>query len=89
MGMAAERNEKKRRHIPNWNKYWSNFTDLDLLRYKSSNLDETLELLEKEFATKLMSGEQMQLITELEDRILELERIERDKKKHIQGSLFE
>ena len=89
MGMAAEKNAKKKRHLPNWNKYWSNFTDLDLLRYKSSNLDETLELLEKEFATKLMSGEQMQLITELEDRIAELERIEREEKRSVQGSLFE
>lgn len=89
MGMAAERNKTKQRHLPDWKKYWSNFTDLDLLRYKSSNLDETLELLEKEFATKLMSGEQMQLITDLEDRIDELERIEREENRSIQGNLFE
>jgi|GEM_PF-529906 len=91
MAMPAKRTqrEQKERHLPNWEKYWHNFTDLELLRDKSLNLDDTLELLEKEFDTKLMSGDHMQLVTALEDRIQELERIERETSNSKQGDLFD
>ncbi len=91
MAMPAKRTqrEKKQRHLPNWEKYWRNFTDLELLREKSINLDDTLEYLEKEFGTKLMSGDHMQLVTALEDRIQELERIEKEESKSVQANLFD
>jgi hypothetical protein len=75
--------------LPDWGKYWENFKDLDLLKLKSSNLDETLTMIEKEFGTKLMSGDQMQIVTSLEERIDELERVQRAEKHVFQADLFE
>jgi hypothetical protein len=75
--------------LPDWGKYWENFKDLDLLRRKSGNLDETLKMIEKEFATKLMSGDHMQIVDSLEERIEELERIRRAEKHVFQADLFE
>lgn len=75
--------------LPDWEKYWENFKDVDLLRFKSGNLDETLTMIEKEFATKLMSGDHMQIVASLEDRIEELERVQRAEKHAVQADLFE
>lgn len=75
--------------LPDWEKYWANFSDLDLLKHKSQNLDETLQIIEKEFATKLMSGDHMQIVYTLEDRIDELERCERAEKSSVQADLFD
>ena len=75
--------------LPDWEKYWDNFNDLSLLRAKANNLDETLNLLEKEFAVKLMSGDHMQIIAALEDRIEQLERVQRAEKHVVQADLFE
>ncbi|MBN1464368.1 hypothetical protein JXA02_01310 [candidate division KSB1 bacterium] len=73
--------------LPDWEKYWANFNDLGLLKSKSANLDETLQLIEKEFATKLLSGDHMQILDALEDRLAELERME--KAQAVQSDLFE
>lgn len=75
--------------LPDWEKYWENFTDLNLLRNKLSNLDETLQYLEKEFATKLMSGDHIQIITYLEERIEQLEHNEKIENSVVQADLFE
>lgn len=75
--------------LPDWEKYWENFHDLSLLRAKANNLDETLNLLEKEFAVKLMSGDHMQIIAALEERIEQLERVQRAEKHVVQADLFE
>ncbi len=73
--------------LPDWEKYWANFNDLELLKSKSANLDETLQMIEKEFAAKLLSGDHMQLLDALEDRMAELERME--KAQTVQTDLFE
>lgn len=78
-----------KRTLPDWDKYWANFNDLDVLRQKSTDLDETLQLIEKEFDTKLMSGDHMQIVASLEDRIDELERTEQAKKSAVQTNLFD
>ena len=75
--------------LPNWEKYWANFKDLSLLREKSDNLDDTLRLIEKEFATKLLSGDHLQLVDALDDRIDELERLASAQKSSLQTSLFD
>jgi hypothetical protein len=75
--------------LPDWDKYWENFKDLNLLRQKSNNLDETLMMIEKEFAAKLMSGDHMQIVASLEERIEVLERVVRAEKHVIQTDLFE
>ena len=76
-----------KRSLPDWEKYWANFNDLELLKSKSANLDETLQMIEKEFAAKLLSGDHMQLLDALEDRMAELERME--KAQTVQTDLFE
>ena len=55
-----------------WAAYWDRFTDLDELQSKSFNLDETLVEIEKESGCKLLSGDQMQIIMALEERIREV-----------------
>ena len=75
--------------LPDWEKYWSNFRDLSLLREKSDNLDDTLQLIEQEFATKLLSGDHLQLVDALDDRIDELERLAAAEKSSVQTSLFD
>jgi hypothetical protein len=75
--------------LPEWEKYWDNFKDLDLLRHKMGNLDETLKMIEKEFAAKLMSGDHMLIVASLEERIEVLERIQRAEKHVVQADLFE
>ena len=75
--------------LPDWEKYWANFKDAGLLKYKVANLDETLLMIEKEFAAKLLSGDHMQLVDALEERIDELEKIEIAQKGSVQADLFE
>ncbi len=78
-----------KRTLPDWDKYWANFKDLSLLKQKSAELDETLKLIEKEFDTKLVSGDHMQIVESLEERIEELERMEQAQKTAVQTDLFE
>ena len=78
-----------KRSLPDWEKYWANFDDLELLRFKSANLDDTLQMIEKEFAAKLLSGDHMQLLDALDVRIEELERLEKAQKSAVQADLFE
>ena len=75
--------------LPKWEKYWANFTDLAVLRAKAANLDDTLQLIEKEFSVKLMSGDHLMLLAALEDRIEELEKTEKALKGVGQTNLFE
>ena len=75
--------------LPDWEKYWANFKDLRVLRSKSANLDETLQLIEKEFATKLLSGDHLLLLDALDNRIEEMERLEKAQKGAVQAELFE
>lgn len=79
----------KKNGLPDWEKYWSNFNDKEQLLYKSDNLDETLQLLEQEFDTKLLSGDHMLILDALDYRINELERMETSKKNAMQTSLFD
>ncbi|MBN2355244.1 hypothetical protein JXO59_03985 [candidate division KSB1 bacterium] len=72
-----------------WVAYWAEFNDLDLLQYKSSNLDETLQEIEQQAGFKLLSGDQMQVIVALEDRIRELSKTCKNKKQDLQVSLFD
>lgn len=75
--------------LPDWEKYWANFKDLDVLRAKAGNLDDTLQFIEKEFAIKLMSGDHLMLLSALEDRIEELEKEDKVLKGVVQTNLFE
>lgn len=75
--------------LPDWEKYWANFQDRNLLLYKADNLDETLQLIEKEFNTKLLSGDHIMILDALDDRIDELERVETVQRKVVQTNLFE
>jgi len=75
--------------LPDWEEYWANFKDLEVLRAKAADLDDTLQLIEKEFAAKLMSGDHLMLLSALEDRIEELEKEEKIVKGVVQTDLFE
>ncbi len=61
--------------MTDWETYWSQFDDLNLLQSKSSNLDDTLVEIQQKFDRKLLSGDQLQIIGTLEERIEELERL--------------
>ena len=75
--------------LPDWEKYWANFKDAHVLRDKAENLDETLRMIENEFAVKLMSGDHLMLLSALEDRIVNLEKEEKALKGVVQAELFE
>lgn len=72
-----------------WASYWDKFSDLDLLQAKSFHLDETLREIEQQVGFKLLSGDQMQIIVALEDRIRELHKRSDGKKSQLQVSLFD
>ncbi len=55
-----------------WVAYWARYSNLNELENKSFQLDDTLREIEAEVGCKLMSGDQMQIIMALEDRIREL-----------------
>lgn len=61
--------------MTDWETYWSQFDDLNLLQSKSSNLDDTLVEIQQKLDRKLLSGDQLQIIVSLEERIEELERL--------------
>ncbi len=78
--------------LPDWSTYWRRYNDLATLQKKSNDLDETLQGLETEFECKLLSGDHIQIITALEERIEELEKIKQDSANSpygVQASLFE
>ena len=59
----------KRLTYNDWSAYWSKISDLEELRKKSDNIDETLVSLEKEQGNKLLAGDHMLIIAALEERI--------------------
>lgn len=78
----------KQKRLPGWSAYWAQYTDLAQLKKRYDNLDDTLHLLEKEFQCKLLSGDHVQIITGLEDRIDELEQIYQAQGAGLQAELF-
>ena len=63
----------KRFNYNDWCSYWSEFNNLDELRKKSDDIDETLIELENEKKSKLLAGDHTLIIAALEDRIEWLE----------------
>jgi len=75
--------------LPDWQKYWVKFRDINELQLKSSNIDDTLKNIEKEFDCKLMSGDHLLIIEALENRIEELKSQLNIHRSGIQADLFE
>ncbi len=75
--------------LPDWQKYWSKFKDINELQLRSSDIDETLKSIEKEFDCKLMSGDHLLIIEALENRIEEVKNRLSNHKSGIQADLFE
>ena len=75
--------------LPDWQKYWSKINDINVLQLKSSEIDETLRNIEKEFDCKLMSGDHLLIIEALENRIEELKNQLTIQKSGIQADLFD
>jgi len=71
--------------IPDWNRYWAAYKDLNVLERKSQDLDLTLRDLETEFECKFLSGDHLLIVSALEARIAELQAVE---KTGIQSELF-
>jgi hypothetical protein len=72
----------------NWVDYWARFSDAALLQRKSANIDSTLLEIEKELDIKLLSGDQLQVIDALEERLKSVKK--RGKTSNaLQTSLFE
>jgi hypothetical protein len=71
-----------------WVHYWARFDDLMLLQKKSTNIDETLLEIEGELDIKLLSGDQMQVLDALENRIKEMSK-HRKPASSMQTSLFD
>jgi len=63
----------KRLNYNDWCSYWSGFNNLEELRKKSDNIDETLITLENECKSKFLAGDHTLIIAALEDRIERLE----------------
>ena len=72
-----------------WVAYWDQFQNLDELQYKSFHLDETLVEIEQRAGCKLLSGDQMQVIMALEERIRELSKSSDKSALSAQYSLFD
>jgi len=75
--------------LPGWGTYWTKFNDLSLLRKRYANLDSTFKMLEKEFDCKLVSGDHIQIIAGLEDRIEDLKNTLAAQSAGVQAELFE
>jgi hypothetical protein len=71
-----------------WMQYWQQFTSIADLENRSCNIDETLLEIEREIGFKLLSGDQMQIIYALEERIKEL-RKNKPAANGLQASLFD
>ncbi len=72
-----------------WVAYWNRFSNLNELENKSFQLDDTLIAIEAEVGCKLLSGDQMQIIMALEDRIRELARTGQRSAASAQINLFD
>jgi len=77
------------KRLPDWTTYWGRYSDLALLQKKSVELDDTLKGIEEEFQCKLLSGDHIQIITALEERIDELEEAQAKSPYGVQANLFE
>ena len=75
--------------LPDWNEYWRRSQDLNLLNKKSADLDGTFLAIEEEFGCKLLSGDHLQIISALEDRIDELEMAHQTQGAGLQTDLFD
>ncbi len=73
----------------NWAAYWEQFDNLDELQSFSFNLDDTLLEIEKSTGCKLLSGDQMQIIMALEERIREVSKRSAASRSDLQFSLFD
>ena len=72
-----------------WNAYWDKFKSLAALQEKSNNIDETFKRIEAEFGCKLLSGDHIQIIAALEERIEDLENTQAKTQAGVQADLFE
>jgi hypothetical protein len=59
----------------NWQAYWQKYENPDILNQKSDNMDDTLREIESKLERKLLSGDHIQIISALEERIEELEQL--------------
>ena len=57
----------------NWQTFWKKYDDPNILNQKSDDIDATLKEIESNLNRKLLSGDHLQIISALEDRIEELE----------------
>ncbi|HOT97884.1 MAG TPA: hypothetical protein PLG50_00060 [bacterium] len=73
----------------NWAAYWDQYDDLDELESFSFNLDDTLLEIERNTGCKLLSGDQMQIIMALEERIREVSKRSGSSRPDLQFSLFD
>ena len=73
--------------VSDWKGYWRQYTDLDTLQEMCMDMDSTLQKIEAEKGVKLLSGDHIQIITALEDRIEELESTQAHDV-GVQGDLF-
>ena len=69
---ANRKNVMTRLFRNDWSGYWARIDDPALLQKKSTNIDQTLREIEEELDIKLLSGDQMQVIEALEERLKEV-----------------
>ncbi len=69
---ANRKNFMSRLFRNDWPGYWARFDDPALLQHKSMNIDQTLREIEEELDIKLLSGDQIQVIEALEERLKEM-----------------
>jgi len=73
----------------NWAAYWDQFDNLDELQSMSFNLDDTLLEIERNTGCKLLSGDQIQIIMALEERIREVSKRSGRSAHNAQYTLFD
>ena len=78
-----------RKTLPNWERYWAKYNNPDELEEKLNQLDDTLKSIELEFDCKLLSGDQMELVDALEERLELLQRLDNSRESDLQISLFD
>jgi hypothetical protein len=58
----------------NWQRYWDAYSDVNVLKEWSADMDPLLHRLEDELGIKLLARDHFEIILALENRIEELER---------------